>query len=43
MVTIQSAVQNGDILIFYEIKIYDSYLDDLFCKRIKADGKIIEN
>ena len=42
MAEIQSAIQNGDILIFYEIKIYDSYLDDLICKRIKAHGKNIE-
>ena len=33
-----NAVKNGDILILYEIKLYDSDMDALYSRRIRTDG-----
>ena len=38
-VQILDAVENGEILIIYEAKYFDSHLDALFSRRIKRDGE----
>ena len=38
-IQILDAVKNGDILILYETKLFDSYLDNLFSRRIRRVGE----